>query len=248
MPQDLAIAIAVVFISDGLAFAWLWDMRHKHKARGSGHTVPITTLVMALLVVGLAHYLALNLVWKVAEVEIGGLDMSMLMIVMTILPGMPPAYLFGQLAIESMTETSVDKVMGFGTARKQETDFSRAKSLASKGDVEAAVAEYRRHYREDPANARPLFQAYRLLYTKNRRDEGADILREIMRAFDDTPETWARAATELANYLQNDKRESVAARKVLHQIIKKAPKTQYGRLAHGRLAGTWDEKPREIEL
>lgn len=248
MPQDLLIAIVTVLISDTLAFAWLWDIRRKHQKHGTEHSIPITTLLMALLVMGLAHYLALSLVWKVAEVEIGGLDLSALMILMTILPGVPPTYLFGILMLESMTERSVEKAMGFGTARKQETDFSRAKALAAKGDVEGAIAEYRRHYRNDPTNARPLFQAYRLLYTKNRREEGATILREIMRSFNDNPDTWARAATELANYLQNDKRESAAARKVLHQIIKKAPKTKYGHLAHGRLVGTWDDKPREIEL
>lgn len=239
LDNELLVAVLVVLVSDALAFSWLGGIR-RQMSRGETSAASPLMLVLVLSVMIFAHFLALQLVWQ--QVELLGSDdtsTGMMMIALTILPGAPPALLYAWILVESTAEYSVNRAAGLGTARKQESDYSRAKTLGARGQIDAAVAAYREYYNADPKNPRPLFLAYRLLYTKDRREESIEILREIMKTFAKDPKIWARAATELANYYQNDERDNGRARHILHEIMKKAPSTEHGRLAGGRLTGAW---------
>ena len=239
LENELLIAVLVVIVSDSLAFAWLVGMR-RAMSRGDVHAASPLMLVLVLACMLLAHFLALRLVWQNVDPIAADSSTAMMMVALTIFPGAPPALLYAWILVESTTEHGVNRAVGMGTARKQESDYSRAKTLGARGQVDAAVAAYREYYNADPKNPKPLFLAYRLLYTKQRREESVDILREIMKTFAKDLDVWARAATELANYYQNDEKDSARARRILHEIMKKAPRTEQGRLAGGRLAGAWN--------
>lgn len=238
LDNNLLVAVLVVLVSDSLAFAWLVGVR-RQMSRGAVAGASPLMLLLVLAVMVFAHFLALRLVWQQIDPLAADSATAMAMVALTIFPGAPPALLYAWILVESTAEHSINRAAGFGTARKQESDYSRAKTLGARGQIDAAVAAYREYYNADPKNPKPLFQAYRLLYTKNRREESVEILREIMKTFSKDPQIWARAATELANYYQNDERDSGRARHILHDIMKKAPTTEHGRLAGGRLTGAW---------
>lgn len=238
LDNRLLVAVLVVLVSDSLAFTWLlgvWRQRSRGRAIGASPVM----LILVLAVMALAHFLGLKLVWEQFGYMAGDVVLATALVALTVLPGAPPTLLYAWILVELTAETSAYHAAGMGTARKQESDYSRAKSLGARGQVDAAVAAYREYYNADPKNPRPLFLAYRLLYMKERREEAAGLLREIMKTFTKDQETWARAATELANYYQNDQRDPARARHILHEIMKKAPKTEHGRLAGGRLTGAW---------
>lgn len=238
LEHNLLIAVLVVLVSDSLAFVSLMAMRRRMTQGDTGAVSPVM-LVLVLAVMAFAHYLALQLVWQQVDPLAADSATAITMIAVTIFPGAPPALLYAWILVESTAEHGVQRTAGMTTARKQESDYSRARTLGARGQVDAAVAAYREYYNADPKNAKPLFLAYRLLYMKQRREEAVEILREIMKTFAKDPQIWARAATELANYYQNDQKDAGRARHILHEIMKKAPKTEHGRLAGGRLTGAW---------
>ena len=131
--------------------------------------------------------------------------------------------------------------MTLNTARSQVTDYSKAKMLYNQGDIDGALERYREYFHDNPDTPRALFEAEKMLSKEGRVDQGIEVLREIMRTFDKNDVVWVRAAYRMADVQENDLNEVKTAHYLLGQIIKRAPQSEEGRLAHGRLAGQWHE-------
>lgn len=100
---------------------------------------------------------------------------------------------------------------------------------------DVTLEQYRRRYRVDPANPRPLFGAVTVLERTGRTDECADMLRFIMQTFEKDKSVWSDAAYRLGLLLEHQIGADAAAAKVYREIIQKRPDLQRRRLAHERL-------------
>lgn len=243
LDESVASGITAIVAVDALAFTWLYLYRRHSTKYGATGGTPLILLAVILILMCSAHFVGLNRIWTSADVQSGSPELAITMILATVLPGIPPAIVFAALLIERLSELGTGGFVQMRTSRRPQQDYSLAQSLAARGNIAGALAQYEQYYTDEPKNPKPLLEAYRLLYRIDRRDEGARYLRRIMKDFEKNTGVWAQAATELANYLQNDAGNPDGAQHVLKEIVRKAGPTEYGRLAQARLQ---DVGPRSI--
>lgn len=163
-------------------------------------------------------------------------------VVVSLFMGSPATLLFGRVLVKGFVHASVDTAYGVNTAEEQITDFSKARALYVRGDIDGAVRMCREYFHEKPDTPRALFEAHKYLMKENRHEEAADFLREICRSFQQDDEIWARATFDLSAMYENNFDDRATADYMLREIEKRTPDSQVGRLAHGRLARAWDKK------
>ena len=163
-------------------------------------------------------------------------------VVVSLFMGFPATVLFGRILVKGFAHASVDTVYGVNTAEEQITDFSKAHTLYLRGDIDGAVRMCHEYFREKPDTPRALFEAHKYLMKEDRHEEAADVLREIIRAFQQDDETWARATFDLSAMYENYFDDRPTADYMLREIEKRTPNSEVGRLAHGRLVRAWDKK------
>lgn len=141
---------------------------------------------------------------------------------------MVPVFYYSYSVIDSLAIRSIDRIGPFSARIEDPSEFSQARRMALRGDIDGAVQRYRQ-YRENEAAA--LFEAARLLKSVDRFVEAALLLEEIATRFKSDRDTWAEAIYLLAKTNEISLNDHAAAMALLRQIIQQAPATRYGRLA-----------------
>ncbi len=232
-------------------------LKFKYEQKGTEDGAPVgLTAIAALFFVGVHFLVTIGWAGAIDRVTIdkaGPLGPSLatqedhnrrvaLVVVVSLFIGSPATFLFAQNFVKGFSHASVDTLYGINTAREQITDFSKARTLYLRGDIDGAVRMCREYFREKPDTPRALFEAHKYLVKENRHEEAADILREIIRAFQEDDEIWARATFDLSAMYENYFDDRSTADYMLREIEKRTPNSEVGRLAHGRLARAWDKK------
>lgn len=220
----LALTDLILFVLGRLVAAW-----HDRDDRVFGFWEMVAIMATAVIVAGAM----LRIAYQLSPVP--------LLVPIALLFFFPIAVQYGFLFSRIAANAGVEGLFGLKASKRPGTDFSRARSLASRNDISGATAQYQRYFEDDPRDAAPLFAAASLLQQYERFDEAAAVLREVMQAFSADDDAWTRAAYELATLFRMQLDEPQAARYLYHQIIKRHPRSEFGRLAHGHLAGTWQE-------
>ncbi len=149
--------------------------------------------------------------------------------------GFVPSIVYARFFLEAVSSGSAEALFGLNTGLKLESDFSKAKALERGGNVEGAIDQYRRYFREDPTSPQALF-AIGLLQTKEgQHNDAADTYRQIVGKFREDDDVWARASFLLAELLEMYLHDKAAGQNLLRQILKRAPKTKYAGFARSRL-------------
>jgi tetratricopeptide (TPR) repeat protein len=117
----------------------------------------------------------------------------------------------------------------------QRAKFGRAEYWMASKDFNGAVREYMRYFHADQGDPRPLLEAAHLLERQGNFQQSADMLREVIRYFQDDTVLWARTAFQLARMLEQQLNDPKAAYKLYAQIVKQAPKTEAAQLAAARI-------------
>jgi tetratricopeptide (TPR) repeat protein len=128
---------------------------------------------------------------------------------------------------------TAERLDSFNVSIEDPSEFSEARKLALRGQVDAAVSAYR-GYTQNRAGA--LFEAARLLKSEDRFAEAVAMFEEIAATFSQPPNVWAEATYQLAKIHEvnfNDRKLSMA---LLHRVLKRTPATRFGQLASKDLA------------
>lgn len=197
--------------------------------------VPWSVLLSAALIALTAHALA-----TIHLVEMADQTQQRQVFFGSVFVGLAPALVFARIAVKQFASQSVDTLYGEHFSNPPDTDFSRAKALHKRGDVEGAVRLCRGHYSDAPDSPRALFEAERMLSTAGQHEKALEVLHEIAKSFDKDDAAWSRATMRMANIHENELGDRDTADRLLHQIIKRVPQSEIGHLAHGRLNRTWD--------
>ncbi len=153
----------------------------------------------------------------------------------TVGSGLVPAILFALMFIKAASTSSARALYGLTTAQPVKTDFSKARALVHQDDIDGAVQEFRRQFRESPDDSDGLFKAARLLREEKRYKEAADTFRDILRHFKNHDTVWSRAAFELGELYDGPLEDKQAATYIFQEIFKRAPQSVPGSMAQARL-------------
>ncbi len=224
----LAVMVAVLCVDIG-AFFYLLQLLRRRGEKEREESVTFQALALSGLAIFSAHFIGLGLLFQLMPGQ------AILLIAMTIFPGMPAALLWAWLMLDRVTHAGANHAFGLGTTRAPESDFSAAKATYMKGDIDGAVAQYQAVFRLDPSSPRALFEIVQLLMKEGRTEDQATVLRQIIAQFRTDDLVWARATMELAAYLQNDLGDREAARLALIQVRDRVPETEFGYMAKLRV-------------
>lgn len=149
--------------------------------------------------------------------------------------GFIPAIIYARFFLEAASTGGVEAIFGLDTGISVDTDFSKAKALERGGDVDGAIAQYRRYFNEAPNLPNALFEIGRLQAKEQRYYDAANTYREISGKFRKDDAIWARASFHLSELLEVNLADKKAAHNLLRQILKRAPKTRHAQFARERL-------------
>ncbi len=144
----------------------------------------------------------------------------------------PMAYFTWTLA-NAFAVRTVDRISPFGAVIEDPSEFAAARRLALRGDIEGAVAMYRR-YHTDEAHA--MFEAVRLLKSVDRPREALRLCEQVAAQNVEAPSVWAEAQYQSAKLYELHLGEPAAAIATLHKVYERAPHTRYGQIAGQDLA------------
>ena len=111
--------------------------------------------------------------------------------------GLVPGAVFALILIKSTASSMTNSLFGTTQGFMLEA-LQKARALVLKGDIDGAVQAYRQVAEAHPGEAEPLLAAGGVLETVGRRDEAADLYREVKGAFKPGSDAWVRANRRLS--------------------------------------------------
>ena len=256
-PQDMTgiefVCLAVLVVVDLTGFGMAVYLKRTYEESGIGESAAPLALTVAVAVTFVIGHVGATVIWTHLIEAIGvGIDAlefdvraGSRVFGFSLLAGAMPALAYLDLLVKSFSNSSIDLVVGWKTAKPPETDFSKARAIYLKGDTEEALKVCREYFQEDPSSPRALFQAHKILMKEERPEEAANFLRDILKHFPKDDGVWTHAAYDLAGIYENHLDDRKTSDYMLGEIVKRTPKTNLGRLARGRLGRAWDvrDKP-----
>lgn len=233
-------AFALLAAIDILAAVVAFWLQRPRSRNASEPDIAWSVLLLAIAMAVIAH--ALVTIQLGRSIDMTESDQQMFVVFGSFASGLLPALVFGRMAIQKLATSSVDTLFGAHFSKPPETDFSKARALDVRGDIDGAVRMCRDYFTEQPETPRALFEAERFLSKAGRNQQALEILREIMHIFEKEDEIWAKAAFRAANIHENDLDDRATADRLLHDVMKRVPQSELGHLAHGRINRTWDTK------
>ncbi len=214
--------ILLIVVDVALVVAAYYLQQRANAVHGMSFTVSVLLALSALAV----HLLAS---WPLAmELDLSTHGGRLMYLMFVVLFGAPAAYTFGTVVIEAGANSGTDRLMGLGMSRRPTSDFSRARALAERDDIDGAINQYRVYFSELPTDAAPLFEIANLLSREHRWNEAADTLRSIIGRFQQQEDVWAKASFRLATVLLQELNEREQAIFILREIARRLPKSDVG--------------------
>lgn len=237
------LALAFLFAADALGAVIPVQLRKTYEKHDRDGVIPLSILLPVILVIAVVHLVLTYILAQTVGAGPGGRTITL---ALSVVFGIAPAACLAVNLVHTLSQTSVNQLYGWNTARPPQTDMSRAKSLYMRGDVDGALEMFLHYARQEKADPRPLFEADWMLARSGRYDDSVAILREVTRRFQDNEKVWARATYRMADIYQSNLGDEKTARALLLEIVKRVPQSQEAHMAHGRLSGIWtDSTPRE---
>jgi hypothetical protein len=137
------------------------------------------------------------------------------------------------IMVNAISHRFVERIDPFSARIEDPSEFSEARKLALRGDIDGAVRVYR-SYPEKAAEAH--FEAARLLKSHDRFAEAAQLLEEVVSRFYGSRVIWADASYQLAKIYDNHLDRPGDGADLLRQILARAPETRFGQLANNEMA------------
>lgn len=234
--MSTTLALIMMVGIDAAIFVGAGRLQAKYDEKKSSGVMPFSVLVAVILCAATAHLFVTFLL--AASVNFAGPGGRALVYSSSLIFGFAPSVRLALMLIQSSADTWVDQLFGMGTARSQETDFSKAKALHMRGDIEGAIEQFRTYFWEDTKNPRPLFEAEFMLTKSGRHEKSVEILREILTHFQDNDLVWARAAYRIADIHEHNLNDPKMTNHLLTEIVDRVPESDFGRLARRRLNRT----------
>ena len=147
----------------------------------------------------------------------------------------PSIGVVGTMAVRGVRRAGDEYLHHANADLRRTYDYGKARALERGGNYDSAVAAYRDYYDANPSIPEPLFAAAQVLTHRGRFREAELILREVCERFEKNARVWPEAMYRLANLLDVDMRDSLAATAVFRELIWKAGSTEQARLAAERL-------------
>ena len=146
---------------------------------------------------------------------------------------MVPVFYYSYSVIDSLAVRSIDRIGPFSAKIEDPSEFSQARRMALRGDIDGAVQRYRK-YQDNQAPA--LFEAARLLKSADRFVEAGLLLEEVAERFRDDLSVWSEAMYQLAKLHEVNLGDRPAALSLLNTLINRAPMARFGQLAASDIA------------
>ena len=228
----LSIGVSVQFIVDASLMFACYRLNNLERYRDRD-AVPLSLAVVACCAAVFVHILAsIPLAFLI---DLSGPGGRFRYLSVTAFCGIGPAAMFAFMFIGAVSTSAAHGLYGLRAAQPLKTDFSKARALVHRDDIDGAIAEYRRCFEETPDDPDGLFQVAKLLREENRFAEAADTLREILKQFKDQDAVWVHAAFYLAELYEGPLDEKQTTAYLLQEIVKRAPESMYGSMAQARL-------------
>lgn len=139
-----------------------------------------------------------------------------------------PLWFLGRNLAANLSDTPLEASFAMNTMPGERGPFRKAQRLAQRGDIDGAVAEYRRapfHHSD------ALLAAARLLQNDGRYDDSMALYREVMENYNDSVRVWCAAACELARIQGEILGEHDEAIRILGKVIERDPDGEHGHSA-----------------
>jgi len=81
-----------------------------------------------------------------------------------------------------------------------------------------------------------MIEAANMLCDRDRHEEAADLLRELLRHVRTKDLLWAQVVFRLAELLRENLGDAESAHYLYGRIVRRAPRSNWGRLSHARLS------------
>lgn len=146
---------------------------------------------------------------------------------------MAPVIYYLYSVVDSLAVHTVDRIGPFSAKIEDPSEFSQARRMAIRGDIDGAVQRYRRYQENQPA---ALFEAARLLKSVDRFVEAGLLLEEVAERFQDQAGVWPEAMYQLAKLHEVNLGDRQTALALLHKLVNRAPMARFGQLAASDIA------------
>lgn len=146
---------------------------------------------------------------------------------------MAPVIYYLYSVVDSLAVHSVDRIGPFSAKIEDPSEFSQARRMAIRGDIDGAVQRYRRYQENQPA---ALFEAARLLKSVDRFVEAGLLLEETAERFQEQAGIWPEAVYQLAKLHEVNLGDRQTALALLHKLVNRAPMARFGQLAASDIA------------
>jgi hypothetical protein len=145
----------------------------------------------------------------------------------------PPLLYFTRLVADSVAVRTTDRLSPFGAQIDDPSEFAGARKLAIRGDIDGAVAMYR-GYTDNKAAA--LFEAARLLKSRERLPEAIALYEEVAEHFYGRRRVWAEAMYNIGKIREVNFNDPETAMAIYHQILERTAESRHGQLAGADLS------------
>ncbi|MBI2423494.1 MAG: hypothetical protein HYV27_11755 [Candidatus Hydrogenedentes bacterium] len=135
--------------------------------------------------------------------------------------------------VNSLAHRTIDRIGPFSAMIEDPSEFSEARKLALRGDIDGAVRCYRTYADNQPA---ALFEAGRLLKSQDRFAEAAILFEEIAEDYRDEALAWAEAIYNLAKVQSSGLHQGEAAQNNFRRVLERVPSSRFGQLSGQELA------------
>ncbi|MCP4645632.1 MAG: hypothetical protein GY851_34625 [bacterium] len=226
-----------------LAVVALVLVRSRHTDSEEG--MPISIAMLWCLGALLVHFVGVGTFAMDEAQASGGVGAGVRLTVLMVgaASGLVPAVLFAWLFVSAWSSGLANAVIG--SRRGLAVDaLDMARRLAAEGDIDGALAEYRRVADGNAWTPEPLFAAEGLMEATHRHSDAVALCREIMDRYERDPEAWTRAAQRLVRLYRGPLENPEAASALEHKMAARDAKmrtpgspTQGRDRGHGRSAG-----------
>jgi len=148
-----------------------------------------------------------------------------------VLFGLAPAIVFGMLVVEAGSESGTERFMGLRSSTPISSDYSKARALLQRDDIDGALRQYQIYFAEDPSTPQPLFEIAQILSAEHRWLEAADVYRDVIRRFQQQNDIWSKASFRLATILLQELAEKEQAVFILRELARRMSGTDIGIMA-----------------
>lgn len=209
----LAVLAVLLCAAGGLFLSW------RREAGPSAAPLWLTIAVAgvtAVIYIGATWYLIEHVFWR----------RKLTVVVYALAFWTIPLAFYTRLVMNALAATTVDKLSWLDVHIGDTSEFTMARELADKGDIDGAVRVYR-NYTKNKLGA--LNEAAHLLYMNNRVEDALGMYKDIADRFADNRPASMEALFRQAHILEKDLGRFDEAQALYRRIYNQSPESEHGK-------------------